>query len=88
MVVGELIQATDSAERAIGGLRSTVNDSEKLLTTRLRQAERFSSDLDFKIDAGERVLKRLAAISDAARRPSSVRTDDIFSDQAKKGRVA
>ena len=88
-VVGELIHATDTAERSIKGLKETVGESEKLLSTRLRQAERFSSDLDFKIDAGERVLKRLAAISDAARRPSSVATDDIFADQkSNKGRAA
>ena len=94
-VVGELIQATTNAERAIGGLKGTVNDSEQLLSTRLRQAERFSSDLDFKIEAGERVLKRLAAISDAARpaarpaRPASgLDTDDIFADDGRKGRAA
>ena len=90
-VVAELINATGTAERAIAGLKGTVADSEQLLTTRLRQAERFSSDLDFKIEAGERVLKRLAAISDAARpatRPS-VEADDIFADTGRgKGRAA
>lgn len=97
-VVGELIQATGTAERAIASLKGSVNDSEQLLSARLRQAERFSSDLDFKIEAGERILKRLAAISDATstmRRAhpqtasTSVDTDDIFADTARnKGRAA
>lgn len=91
-VVGELIRATTNAENAIGSLKGTVNDSEQLLSARLRQAERFSSDLDFKIEAGERVLKRLAAISDAAaprKRPAMPDTDDIFEDTtSRKGRAA
>jgi hypothetical protein len=65
--IAELITATETAERAIVGLRATVRESEHTLGERLRAAERFSAELGRQLEGGESVLDRLAQI--AALRP-------------------
>ena len=60
--IAELITATEIAERAIAGLKLTVQDCEAGLGERLRSADRFTADLDRSIAAGEELLDRLAQI--------------------------
>jgi hypothetical protein len=65
--ISELITATEIAERAIAGLKSTMHDGEKDLGERLARMEHVSSELDTKLAAGEELLTRIARIASAAR---------------------
>jgi hypothetical protein len=66
--IAELITATENAERAIAGLKTTVCEAEQTLGVRLVAAEKFSNDIAQQLQDGEAVLKRLAQI--AALRPA------------------
>ncbi|NVO12699.1 MAG: chemotaxis protein [Rhodoplanes sp.] len=65
--IGELITATEIAERAIAGLKVTVRDVDQNIGERLRTAERFAADISQQIEAGTTVLDRLAQIVAASR---------------------
>lgn len=65
--IGELIAATENAERAVAGLKATARDSELTLAERLRTAERLSLELERQAQMGEGVLTRLSRIVSAAR---------------------
>jgi type II secretory pathway component PulM len=65
--IGELITATEIAERAIGGLKVTVRECDQNLGERLRAAERYCADLDAQLAAGETVLRRISQIAAAGR---------------------
>jgi hypothetical protein len=65
--IAELITATENAERAIAGLKTTVHEAEQTLGVRLVAAEKFSTDIAQQLEGGEAVLKRLTQI--AALRP-------------------
>jgi hypothetical protein len=65
--IGELLAATDSAERAITGLKSTLGHCDKTLAERLRTAERYAADLTAQVEAGEKVIERISRIVDASR---------------------
>jgi hypothetical protein len=65
--ISELITATEIAERAIAGLKSTMREGEQTLGERLRRAETLSSDIGQQIAAGEDLLARLTRIAGAAR---------------------
>lgn len=65
--VGELVAATDNAERAIAGLKVTLGETDKTLAERLRTAERYSADLSAQIEAGEQLLARITRIVEASR---------------------
>ena len=60
--ISELVTATEIAERAIAGLKLTVQDCEAGLGERLRSADRFTADLDRSIASGEELFDRLARI--------------------------
>lgn len=60
--ISELVTATEIAERAIAGLKLTVEECEVGLGARLRSADRFSADLDRSVAAGKDLLDRLAQI--------------------------
>jgi chromosome segregation ATPase len=64
--ISELMTATEIAERAIAGLKLTVQDCDEELSERLRSAERFSAEIADQIAAGESVLERLTRIVTAA----------------------
>lgn len=66
--IGDLIAATDTAERAISGLKLTLGDCDRTLAERLRTAERYAADLSSQIEAGQGVLDRIAQIVDASSR--------------------
>lgn len=65
--IGELIGATDNAERAIAGLKITLGETDKTLAERLRTAERYAADLAAQIDSGEQLLGRITRIVEASR---------------------
>ena len=64
--VGALITATDNAERAIAGLKSTLGDCDRTLEERLRTAERYAADLAAQVEAGQAVMERIGQIVGAA----------------------
>ena len=61
--IAELIAATESAERAIAGLKATVQEADETLGERLRAAERYSADMRQSAAAGAEVLQRLSRIA-------------------------
>lgn len=65
--ISELMHATETAERAIAGLRTTLGDCDRTLADRLRTAERYAADLASQVEAGETVMGRIAQIVDASR---------------------
>jgi hypothetical protein len=60
--IGELITATEIAERAIGGLKATVREGEQSLGQKLERAETVSADMEQRLRAGEDLLTRLIRI--------------------------
>jgi len=65
--ISELITATEIAERAIGGLKSTRREGEQILIERLQRGEQLSADIERQLTAGEGLLSRLTRIAGAAR---------------------
>ncbi len=65
--IGDLVVASATAERAIAGLRATLDECDRTLTERLAGAERTSTDLVAHVQAGESVISRIAAIVGQAR---------------------
>ena len=63
--IAELITATESAERAIAGLKATVREADETLGERLKSAERFSVEMRQNATAGAEVLNRLTKIAGA-----------------------
>jgi hypothetical protein len=66
-VIGELVTATEIAERAIAGLKVTVRDCDQNLGERLRTAERFCADIERQLAAGDLLLDRVTRIVKATR---------------------
>ncbi len=64
--IGALISATDTAERAIAGLKLTLGDCDRTLAERLQTAERYAADLAQQIEAGQTVMERIGQIVSAA----------------------
>ena len=64
--IGALIAATDTAERAIAGLKLTLGDCDRTLAERLRTAERYAADLAAQVEAGQAVMERIGQIVSAA----------------------
>ena len=79
--IGELITATEIAERAIGGLKVTVRDCDQNLGAQLAMANEMSDRLKRQTLVGEEVLHRLSRIALAARPAAPV-------DDAKQVRPA
>jgi hypothetical protein len=69
--VGELMFATETAERAIAGLRTTLGDCDRTLADRLRTAERYAADLSEQVAAGQSVMDRIAQIVESSRQVAS-----------------
>jgi chromosome segregation ATPase len=65
--IGELITATEIAERAIGGLKHTVRDVNENLGNQLTAAAQISLQLKKQLAEGDNVLRRLTRIVTAAR---------------------
>lgn len=65
--IGELITATEIAERAIGGLKHTVRDVNDNLGSQLASAGEMSQQLTKLLAEGDGVLRRITRIAVAAR---------------------
>jgi hypothetical protein len=65
-MIAELVGATETAERAIGGLKLTVQESDRTLGERLRTAERLTAALEQRIATGERLLGGVSGLSGVA----------------------
>ena len=65
--IGELITATEIAERAIGGLKHTVRDVNEHLGSQLNAASQMSMHLKGMLAEGDGVIRRLSKIAIAAR---------------------
>ena len=63
--IAELLSATETAERAIAGLKATVREADETLGERLRSAETFSEEIKRNTAAGAEVLGRLSQIAGA-----------------------
>lgn len=68
--ISELMTATEIAERAILGLKSTAAEADKVLGSRLKQAETMSGSLAEQIGEGEKIFTRISQIAEAARAAS------------------
>ncbi|MGY2046927.1 DUF6468 domain-containing protein [Methylobacterium sp. JK268] len=60
--IGDLMVATESAERAISGLRATLGSCERTLAERLAAAETAAAGLTAGVRAGEEVVNRIGRI--------------------------
>jgi len=81
--IGELITATEIAERAIGGLKVTVRDCDQNLGAQLAMANEMSDRLRKQTLAGEEVLHRLSRIALAARPAAPVEDERPAAKPAK-----
>jgi hypothetical protein len=68
-VIGELVTATEIAERAIGGLKHTVRDVNENLGAQLGAAHEISDLLKKQLGEADLVVRRLSKIAIAARSP-------------------
>jgi hypothetical protein len=71
--ISELVTATEIAERAIAGLKLTVQECEAGLGERLRSADRFTADLDRSVASGQELLTKLTRIVVAGGTPTVVK---------------
>ena len=69
--IGELITATEIAERAIGGLKHTVRDVNEHLGSQLTAATQMSAHLKNQLAEGDGIIRRLTKIALAARPPAA-----------------
>jgi Domain of unknown function (DUF6468) len=65
--IGELITATEIAERAIGGLKHTVRDVNENLGNQLTAAAQMTLQLRKQLGESDQVFRRLSRIVSAAR---------------------
>ena len=65
--IGELITATEIAERAIGGLKLTVREVNEHLGDQLASAAQMSQHLKNQLAEADNVIRRLSRIAIAAR---------------------
>ena len=74
--IAELITATEIAERAIGGLKTTMRDSEQHLAVRLADADRVSEQFEEKLTAGRDLLAKIARITGASKQTELTEAPD------------
>ena len=77
--IGELITATEIAERAIGGLKLTVRDVNVHLGDQLTAANQMSQQLKNQLAEGDNVVRRLSKIASAARPPETAPAAPVMS---------
>jgi Domain of unknown function (DUF6468) len=70
--IGELITATEIAERAIAGLKVTARECELGLGERLVRAERVTGDLDRKLMACKDVVGHLSQVTGTGQRSDEI----------------
>ncbi|WP_068314569.1 DUF6468 domain-containing protein [Polycladidibacter hongkongensis] len=64
--IAELVTATEIAERAILGLKSTAGNADRTLGARLGEAEEVSRKLSNQLQGGEDVLERIGSVAASA----------------------
>ena len=67
--ISELVTATEIADRAISGLKSTMQQGEQALSERLERGEVLSAELDLHLTAGDQLLARLMRIAGVSQPP-------------------
>jgi hypothetical protein len=70
--IAELITATEMAERAVAGLRTTARECESTLGERMMAAEQCCAELNRQVKAGDVVIERLARVVVASRKLDDV----------------
>jgi len=65
--ISELVTATEIADRAIAGLKSTMHEGGHALTERLDRGELLTAELDVHINGGNELLARLVRIAGVSR---------------------
>ncbi|GJD87887.1 hypothetical protein BHAOGJBA_1393 [Methylobacterium hispanicum] len=65
--IGDLMAASATAERAIAGLRSAIDECDRTLAERLEAAGRGAAEIAAQVAAGEGVISRIGAIVGEAR---------------------
>ncbi|GJD29960.1 hypothetical protein PMNALOAF_1202 [Methylobacterium adhaesivum] len=60
--ISDLVVASATAERAVAGLRATLDECDRTLADRLATAERYATDLSLQVAAGETVIGQISAI--------------------------
>jgi chromosome segregation ATPase len=88
MMIAELVAATETAERAITGLKATVRDADATLGESLKSAERYAGELNRNIAAGGEVLQRLAQVAEARPWLMGVQADQKNMPQAAAAKPA
>lgn len=66
--IGELVQATERAERAVAGLRETVAEGERTLAARIREAEGERAALDAAAQGARHAVGKMDAIAAIGRK--------------------
>jgi hypothetical protein len=88
-VIGELVTATEIAERAIGGLKLTVRDVNENLGSQIAAATEMSEYLKRQLAESDQVMWRLSKIAIAARpagaapKPETPKASDAKASDAK-----
>jgi hypothetical protein len=77
--ISELITATQIAERAIGGLKSTMREGEQVLNERLSRSETVTAEFDRQLKAGDELLVKLIRITGAGKAPDEPAVPDAQS---------
>jgi len=65
--ISELVTATEIAERAIAGLKTTMREGGQSLSGKLEQTAALSADIERQLNAGEELLAKLSRIVAAGR---------------------
>lgn len=71
-MVTDLVGATDMANSAIKGLKSAASEADTMLNARLEEADRFAVQLANHISSGQGVMERIAKITEAARKNTTL----------------
>jgi septal ring factor EnvC (AmiA/AmiB activator) len=78
--VAELVAATEAAQRAIAGLKATVNEAKETLDPKLREADTLSTELADNLRAGEHLLSHLRQIATARTSSAPAAAPATFKD--------
>lgn len=78
--IGELVAATAAAERAIAGLKATVNEAKDTLDPKLREADNLTNELADNLRAGEHLLTHLRQIAATRAAPAAPAAPTTFKD--------
>ncbi len=85
--IGELITATEIAERAIGGLKHTVRDVNENLNNQLTSAAQMSQQLKKQLAEGDNVIRRLSRIAIAARPLSEPEAEPVATPRVSSAKA-